>query len=744
MGKWTRRAFITTGAIAGGGLVLGVAVRRGLEIPEAAPLVTQDGEVLLTLWMKLAPNNRITVIVPHAEMGQGVHTALPMMLADEMDADWDLVDMMQAPAHEEYANYALARGYVFGNTDFPAFLVPTVDGAIYRLTKTLNLQITGESLSVRTTGAHAMRVAGAAAREMLVAAASRAWNVSADALRTDKSHIHHDASGRSAPYARFATAAASIAPRAKPRLKHPDQFTIMGRSQPRFDAPSKVDGTAQYGIDARVPGMRYASILKSPVFGGNVERVQAAAAEDMPGNVRVVRLEDAVAVVADGYWQAQQALKEVEVVFDSAGNDKVSSASIYAQFARDMERAVRDRDEISDVERGDVNRALADADRVVEAEYRVPYLAHATMEPMNATVWIHDGICEVWTGSQNPLGVRAEVANVLDMEDAAVIVHPVQLGGGFGRRFQSDFAVQAARIARETGEPVKLIWSREEDVRQDLYRPAAISRLRAAFDVDGKLTAWVHQYVDKHDPADAAHIPYGIDNQLIHYVKSPTPVPFGYWRSVDHSQHGFFIESFTDELAHASGKDPYAFRRDLLAHMPRHQKVLETAAEKAGWGAPLPARWGRGIALRPSFGSIVAQVVEAEITRAGEVKVHRVVCAVDCGFAVNPDGLVQQMESGIIYGLTAALYGEISIENGSVRQSNFHDYQMLRIDETPKIETHIVNSGAPFGGAGEPGTPAIAPALANAIFDATGTRVRTLPVKNYDLKSRAEEREEVG
>lgn len=744
MGKWTRRAFITAGTLVGGGLVLGIAIRRGHKAPKVAHLVTRGQEELLTVWVKLAPDNRITVIVPHSEMGQGVHTALPMMLADEMDADWALVDMMQAPAHEEYANYALGKGFLFGEADFPAFITGTVDGALLTLAKALDLQITGGSTSVRTTGLHGMRVAGAAAREMLVEAAAQAWHVHAEALRTEKSHIHHDASGRSAPYAEFATAAAAITPSDKPKLKSPDEFTIMGRSQPRVDAPSKVDGTALYGIDAHVPGMRYAAILRSPVYGGTVKRVNGAGAEDMPGHARVVELEDAVAVVADGYWQAQQALAQVEVEFDNHGNETVSTPSIFEQFERDMDRAVRDGDEITDVERGDVEGALADADRVVEAEYRVPYLAHATMEPLNATVWLHDGKCEVWTGSQNPLGVRASVANVFDMDDADVIVHPVQLGGGFGRRSQNDFAIQAAQIARATGEPVKLIWSREEDIRQDRYRPAVVSRFRGALDATGKPTAWINQFVDKHDPAEATHIPYGIDNQFIHYVESPTHVPFGVWRSVDHSQHGFFIESFVDELAHATGRDPFEFRRELLENMPRHRKVLETAAEGARWGWSLPARWGRGIALQESFGSIVAHVVEAEVTEAGAVKVHRVVCAVDCGFAVNPDGLVQQMESGIIYGLTAALYGEITIENGAARQGNFHDYEMLRIDETPKIDTHIVNSGHPAGGAGEPGTPAIAPALANAIFDATGARVRALPIKNYDFSFTIEETDELG
>ena len=351
---------------------------------------------------------------------------------------------------------------------------------------------------------------------------------------------------------------------------------------------------------------------------------------------------------------------------------------------------------------------------------------------MNCTAWLHDGQCELWLGTQNPLGFATEVAGVLDMNAEDVILHNQYLGGGFGRRAFPDYALQAARLAAEVPYPVKLIWSREEDMRHDHYRQAGISRFRAAMNASGRPTAWINQYGEKHDPAEAPHIPYDIPNQLIHYAPSVSHVPWGFWRSVDHSLHAFFTESFVDELAFAAARDPFEFRRELLASKPRYRDLLDLVAERSNWGSPLPENFGRGIAIHRSFGTIVAQVVEAEVTD-GSVRAHRVVCGVDCGFAMHPDGLKAQMESGIVYGLTAALYGEISIRRGAVEQSNFHDYQMLRMHEAPHIETHIINGGGRVGGAGEPGTPAIAPALANAIFDATGHRIRELPIKNYDF-----------
>jgi isoquinoline 1-oxidoreductase beta subunit len=732
MGKWTRRAFISAGVIAGGVVVFGIAIRPGNRADKVRGMIASDDESVFNVWVKISPDNTVTAIVPHAEMGQGAHTTLAMMLADEMDADWDRVKMLEAPANAEYANYALAKGFVAGDVDFPSFLVDTVDGFFLTVMKAMNMQITGGSMSVPTTGQVAMRVAGAATRSVLLEAAADTWGVPSSELVASKSQIHHEASSRSAPFAEFAMRAAELSLPVKPRLKTPDEFTIMGTDVQRFDVPAKVDGTAEFGIDASLPGMKYATVKAAPVFGTTVKSVDDSSIQDMPGVRRVVNLGDAVAVVADGYWQAKKALDRLDIEFEKNGSETIEQSDIFKQFTADMDSATAEGEEILDYEQGDTDTALANAEGIVEAEYRVPYLSHAPMEPMNCTAWMHDGMCELWTGTQNPLGFAAEVADTLEMDLEDVQLHNAYLGGGFGRRAFPDYTIQAARIAAEVPYPVKLIWSREEDMRHDHYRQASISRFKAALDSNGMPTAWINQYVDKHDPKEAPYIPYAVDNQYIHYAESKTHVPWGFWRSVDHSLHAFFTESFIDEVAFAAGQDPYQYRHDLLENAPRYQKVLDLAAEKANWDASLPENWGRGIAIHKSFSTIVAQVVEVEIVD-GKVLPRRAICSVDAGFAMHPDGMKAQMESGIVYGLTAALYSDISIRRGAVAQSNFHDYQMLRMDESPEIETYIINSGERIGGAGEPGTPAIAPALVNAIFNATGKRIRELPVKMHDL-----------
>jgi isoquinoline 1-oxidoreductase beta subunit len=515
----------------------------------------------------------------------------------------------------------------------------------------------------------------------------------------------------------------------------------MGRNVARLDIPAKVDGSALFAIDARVPGMKHAAIRAAPVFGARVATLDGSDAERQPGVHSVVNLDDAVAVIADGYWQASRALEQVRVSWTQTGHEQLDSAAIRARFDADLERARSSGSTRDDVRRGDPEAAFAGADRVIEARYRVPWLAHTTMEPMNATARMDGDRCEVWTGTQNPLGCRHEVAVALDLDPEQVRVHQHMMGGGFGRRSKSDAAIQAARLARSAGVPVKLIWSREEDVRHDFYRPAVTSHFRAALSEAGEILAWEHLYHEKHEPAEAPVLPYAIPAQHIHHTESPTHVPFGPWRSVDHSQHGYFTEAFLDELAFAAGRDPWQLRRALLADRPRHRAVLDLAAEKADWGRlPGPGR-GRGISLQESFGTIVAQVVDVRVD-AGWVKVERVVCAVDCGFAVSPDGVRAQMESGILYGLTAALYGNIEIRDGAVVQGNFHDYKAVRMDEAPRIETHIIDSHEPWGGAGEPGTPGIAPALTAAVFQATGVRVRDLPLSKHRLDAPIEEQGE--
>ncbi len=736
MGKWTRRAFITTGVLAGGVVVFGVAIRRGDRSDKVHGLVADEGDTLFDVWLKISPDNTVTAIVPHAEMGQGAHTTLAMMLADELDADWSQVEILEAPGAAEYANYALARGFAAGDADFPAWLVDTVDGFFFRATQAMGLQITGGSTSVKTTGQLAMRITGAAARTALLAAAADEWQVPVAELSTRDSMVLHEASGRTATYASLAPAAAQQPLPTKPTLKNPDEFRLMGTSQPRNDIPGKVDGSAMFGIDAALPGMKHAAIKAAPVFGGAVTSFDPASVQDMPGVRKVISLDNAIAVIADGYWQARSALQALDVEFDDGGNSEVEQAGIFGQFASDLDRSAAAGDEEIDLESGDAPAALEGASQLVEAEYRVPYLAHSPMEPMNCAAWVHDDQCELWTGSQNPLGFAKDVAAALDMELEQVVVHNQYLGGGFGRRAFSDYAVQAARLAREVPYPVKLLWSREEDTRHDHYRQASISRFRGGLDADGRPVAWHNHYVNKYDPEEAPHIPYAIDNQRIVYTASATHVPWGFWRSVDHSLHAFFTESFIDELAVAAARDPYEYRRELLEHAPRFRAVLDLAAEKAGWGEPLNDNQGRGISIHRSFGTIVAEVVDVEVID-GELTVPRVVCAVDAGYAMHPDGMAAQMESGVAYGMTAALYGDISIRRGAVAQSNFHDYPMLRMDKAPAVETHIINSGEALGGAGEPGTPPIAAALVNAIFDATGVRIRELPVGQHDLTSPA-------
>jgi len=746
MGKWTRRAVLSAGVIGGTGLIVGVALRPGNPTEAAGHLVAGDGEQLLHVFLKIADNNRVTAILPHSEMGQGAQTALTQMLAEELDADWDQIDFEEAPAAPEYANYAFGRGYLFKGMNLPDLVAPSIDGLVLKIADSMGIQITGGSMSIRVTGQWGMRIAGAAVKEMLVKTAASVWGVPASEIRTENSQLFHDASGKQAPYAEFATAAAKMTPSATPKLKDPKDFSIIGQSKPRRDIPSKVDGSATFGMDVKRPGMVYAAVRRSPVFGGQLKRVDDSATRAIPGVIDVVTLSSAtstdqeyptgdfVAVVASSYWIAERGIKALDIDWDGLGNETVSSDGIFEQFDRDITAGI---DREFDLEAGDINASFASAETVISADYTVPFLAHTCMEPLNATAEVSSNSAEVWVGCQNPLGFRQELAAALKMELEQVTLNNHFMGGGFGRRGITDNALQAAYIARAVGKPVQLVWSREEDVRQDFYRPAVQSRFKAGLDANGRLVAWQNTYVDKHEPVEAPIIPYAAESFDIGHVSSPTHVPFGAWRSVDHSQHGFFTESFIDEVAHAAGQDPFAYRAELLKDKPRHLAVLKKAADEADWGRPLEPGRGRGISLQESFGSLVAQVVEVTMS-GGKPWVDRVVAVIDAGYAVSPDGMSAQIESGIIYGLSAALYGDISIENGAVKQSNFHDYDAVRMHDAPVIQTHIINSGAELGGAGEPGTPGIAPALANAIFDATGRRVRALPIMNVDFSQPTE------
>ena len=504
----------------------------------------------------------------------------------------------------------------------------------------------------------------------------------------------------------------------------------MGKALSRGDIPPKVNGSAKYGIDAYSDDMLFAAIRISPVFGAKLVSVDAAEALSRRGVQRVIELEDSVAVVADNYWRAKEALKWVKAEFEQTANDNVSSADIFNQFDRDL--AANEGKE--DKEVGDAAAAMAAASDTIEGNYRVPYLSHAPMEPMNCTVHFHDGRADVWTSTQDNLGIRGRVASIGGLDENDVTMHPVYLGGGFGRRlpFNWNMIDHATLIAKEFDVPVKTVFSREDDMQQDYYRPAVASNFRAAFDAAGNVTAWENRFTGPIQTPGAAHIPYAITNQSIRVVDSETHVPIAAWRSVDHSQQTFFTESFVDEVAHRSGKNPYQFRMELLADHPRHRRVLEVAAQSAGYGQNLPEGHAMGIAVQESFGSIAAEIAEVSVLPDGQLKVHKVTCAIDCGRVINPDTAEQQVESGIIYGLSAALYGEITIENGAVVQGNFPDYNSVRMAQTPAIQVHIVESGEKLGGLGEPATPPIAAAVANAAYILTGQRVRELPFKNHD------------
>ena len=729
MSKLTRRAFLTAGLIVGGGLIVGVAIRPGHRTPKLAKFMQKNDEVLVNAWVKLLPDNSVTVIVSHAEMGQGAQSALAIMLADEMDVDWDSVTIEEAPAHDEYANFHMAREFLLPGK-MPGIVNQTINGVFLTISKSIALQVTGGSFSVRSTGERGMRVAGAAAKDLLIQAAAQEWQVAATEIRAEKSVFYHDATNRKAPYIEFAKTAAEQQGPEFPTLKTPEQFNLMGNEEiQRLDIPEKVDGTATFGIDVVLPGMKYATVKTSPVFGGTVESVDSSAAEKMKGVIMVVNIGDGVGVIADSYWQAKKAIAAVKVTYTASEWDSTSSESIMAQFRSDMDKAVTNGDEETDFSEGNARKVIESADNVITAEYSVPYLAHITMEPMNSTALVKDGKIEVWGGTQNPLGIKAAIAEDLDIDKENVVVNNVYLGGGFGRRAMTDYPIQAVKLASALpGVPVKMIWSREEDVQHDFYRPAIVSRFKAALGDSGLPTAWENQYVDKHEPKEAPYIPYQVDNQFVHYIESPTHIPFGPWRSVDHSQHAFFTESFIDELAHAAKQDGYEYRRKLLQSEPRYLKVLDAVAKMSDWDRPLPQGWGRGMAIHGSFNSIVAEVVEVDMS-SGSPRVDKVYCVADAGFAYCPNAFKAQMESGIIFGLSAAMHGEITIKNGAVMQSNLHDYKVIRMNTAPDIHVEIINSGERTGGAGEPGTPPIAPALTNAIFAATGNRIRELPVK---------------
>ena len=717
MRKWTRRAFIGAGSLVGGGFVLGVA---GVTFaPGRHSVVSADaidkGE--LTTWITVTPDNFVTILVPHCEMGQGAQTGLAMMAAEEMEAEWERVRIEEAPALDAYANAYMLRA--FTGESMPAPLGRAIDYGAYRLARWFGTQATGGSLAVRGTG-YGMRIAGAAAREMLLAAAAERFGVPAAECAAARSHVAHAPTGRRASFGELARAAAAIAAPSNPALKDPDTYSIRRTAKPRFDIPPKVNGGVRYGIDFTLPGMLHAAVDIAPVQGGKLASVNPAPAQAMPGVMAVVELEEAVAVVADSYWRARKALAALEPVYDDAGHGDVSSASIFAAFDEAL---------------GAAPEMPAEAARIITADYRVPFLAHATMEPMACTVRVEGERADVWAGTQDPLNARSVAASALDFDTGQVHLTNLMLGGGYGRRlpFCFDYVDLAARIAKAMSPvPVKLVWSRENDIQHDYYRPAAMCRYAGALDADGRPLALGAHYAGGGD-RESLFMPYAIPDQRFDARNAAHHIREGAWRSVLNSQHGFFKESFIDELAHAAGKDPCAFRRDLMDEHPRFRAALDRAAEMAGWGGPLPEGEGRGIAIAESFGSIVAQVAHVAVSPAGRLRVRNVHAAVDCGDVVNTDSAAAQIEGGVVFGLSAAMVGEITIDGGRVVESNFDDHRMIRMADAPHVQVEFIRSGERLGGLGEPGVPPVAPAVTNAIFAATGIRVRDLPIENQDL-----------
>jgi isoquinoline 1-oxidoreductase beta subunit len=694
----SRRTFIQ----AAGALVIGFTVPR-------AGRAAAGKATPISAYVRIGSDNRVTVVVGSSEMGQGVLTAIPMLVAEELDADWSLVSFEQAPVDKAYANP------IFG------------------------MQATGGSTTVR---AHwtPMRQAGAAARQMLVAAAAAQWHADPAGLKTEDSHVIGPG-GQKASYGSLAAAAAKMPVPAKPPLKDPKDFKLLGHPLLRLDTPSKTDGSAKFGIDAQVPGMLVAVMARAPAKGVKPKPFDPAKAKAVRGVVQVITIPSGVAVLATGYWAAKQGRDALAIDWEMGDAVRLDSGAVSAM----LDEGARGAAAIARGE-GNVSDAAANAATTLEARYEAPYLAHACMEPMNCTAWVHGDEVEIWAGTQSQGPAQGILGQVAQVTPAKVKINTLMLGGGFGRRFAPDFAIDATLLSKLSGRPVKLIYSREDDMAAQFYRPASVARFEGALDGQGKLTMLKvgvgspsimeasgfmkipANGVDQFAMEGIADHPYDIPNQHLAYGRKEPGPQVWFWRSVGHSQNGFFLEGFIDELAAAAKKDPFEFRRAMLAKSPRHKAVLELAAQKAGWGSPLPAGVGRGIALMESFGSYVAEVAEVSLADDGTPRVHRVVAAVDCGMTVNPGIIRRQIESAIVFGLSAALYGKITYKDGRVEQGNFHQYPVLRIDATPKVEVHIVPSTEPPSGIGEPGTPPAAPAVVNAIFALTGKRIRQLPI----------------
>jgi isoquinoline 1-oxidoreductase beta subunit len=711
-----RRTFLKTTVAAGGGLMIGAYLPSVLG--ETGSQAAAAGSLEPNIWLKVNADDTVRIMLTQLEMGQGVMTSMPMLVAEELDMDWTKIKTEWTPADAKYGN-------------------PNFGGQ----------QLTAGSNSVRGMW-KILREAGAGARAMLVTAAAQTWNVPENTLTTEKGEVIHKASGRRLKYGALVDKAAALPVPKQVTLKDPKNFTLMGTSVPRLDIPEKVNGSAVFGMDVKLPGLLTARVVRCPVFGGKVASFNADKAKAIPGVKHVVQISNGVAVVADNYWTASKGAQALEITWDEGKLATLSSADImkqYAGLAKQPGKVARNQ--------GDVDAALASSPKKFERVFEAPFLAHATMEPMNCTADVKANSCDVYVPTQGQTASHNAAIAASRLPADKVKIHTTYLGGGFGRRGEADFVTEAVETSKAVGVPVKVVWSREDDMQHDFYRPISYARMSGAVDAAGKPTVFAQHVVQQSlmkrlgslppngvdfiSVDGSATLPYDIPNIKVEYTEQDPGIPFGFWRSVGASFQGFAVEAFIDELATMAGKDPYQFRHDLLSKAPRHRAALDLAAEKAGWGKPLPQGRARGIAMMEAFGSILAQVTEVSVDAKGAVKVHRVVCSVDTGWVINPDTIKQQMEGGIVYGLTAALKGEIAIQNGRVVQKHFGDYQMLRHPEMPVIEVFIVPSTETPGGIGEPSTALAAGSLVNAIYAATGKRIYRLPIKPETLAPKA-------
>ena len=724
-----RRTFLIGGAAVIGGGIFGIKYADSAARSTAAKLTEGKGGHNFGTWIRIGEDDSVTLYSPHTDIGQGSNTGLAQMLAEELDADWSKLVVASAPAEPSFANVDLGRGFLEFMSGYPGVIGALPQSLISMIARSIPLQITGGSSALRFTGQRTFRVIGAATRLALIETAAKRLGVPAAELTTADSKVIHAKSGKSLRYGELAAEAATRSLEGKPALKDPKNYKFMGKSIPRLDIPAKVNGTAQYGMDVIKPDMRVATVIAAPIRGGKLISVDSAPAMAVSGVEKVIKLDAAVVVVAKGYWQALKGARALAPKFSDGGNGAISTASIFA--AQDKLRAEGKATGTNGS--GDVDAGLkANGAKLIEADYRMPFLHHAMMEPFALTAHYKAGHLDVWGGMQDPLAAKMGAAKAAGLSGDAVTFHPMLIGGSFGRRLPMYMEIvdQVARVAMQVPYPVKLIWAREEEVSQGAYRPQSSANITAALGADGKLTAWRNDFSQPEDGFIDVPFFYDVPAVARRHFKQVSNQTVGAWRSVNATQHGFTTESFMDELAHAAGADPLEFRKRHLKPGSRHRAVLEEVAKQSGWGSPLPVGTGRGVAIVECFNTIVAHVVEATLNEDGTPKVLKVTAVVDCGTVVNPTAAEGQVLGATVMGLSTALGEEITLEKGAVVQSNFSDYDVIKLAAAPPISAHFLNSGAEMGGIGEPGLPPAAPALANALVAATGKRVRRLPIRD--------------